>query len=48
MLFGKPIYFMGCEACLAEVFLADSTVTLGRESSSILVTRLAVNLKIFI
>jgi hypothetical protein len=48
MMFGKPIYFMGCKACLAKMFLAGSAVTMGRESSSFLVTRLAVNLKIFI
>jgi hypothetical protein len=39
---------MGFKACLAKVLLAVSAVTMGRESSSFLVTRLAVNLKIFI
>jgi hypothetical protein len=48
MMFGKPIYLMGFKACMAKVFFTVSAVTMGRESSSFLVTRLAVNLKIFI
>jgi hypothetical protein len=48
MMLGKPIYFMGCKACVAKVFLAVSAVTIGRESRSFLITRLAVYLKIFI
>jgi hypothetical protein len=39
---------MCCKASLAKVFLSNSTVTMGRESSFFLVTKLAVNLNIFI
>jgi hypothetical protein len=47
-MFGRFKFFVDCEASLAKVFLAVSAVTMGRESGSFLVTRLAVHLKIFI